>query len=221
MKSLRHCAAGALFATLFATWVAATGAVQAAETLALPDAAQGDAAAGRPAAPAERGPDDGPHHGFGGHGPGVPGPEMPGDRSGGPFGGPFGGMPPLHGLKLSEAQQDKLFAIMHAQAPQRREQDKAVRKASAQLRELARADRFDDAKAAAAARDLGQAITAESLLQARTEAQVLAVLTPEQRTRLRERHGHGPMGPHDGAREGGHDGAEDSRERPQGAPDRQ
>jgi protein CpxP len=212
MKSIRHCAAGALFATLFATWIAATGAVQAAETLALPAAAQGDAG---------RGPDDGPHHGFGGHGPGAPGPEMPGGPFGAHFGGPFGGMPPLHGLKLSEAQQDKLFAIMHAQAPQRREHDKAIRKAAAQLRDLARADRFDDARAGAAARDLGQAITAESLLQARTEAQVLAVLTPEQRTQLRERHRHGPMGPHDGAHDSAHDGAEDSRERPQGAPDRQ
>lgn len=210
MKSLRYSAAGALFATLFATWIAATGAVQAAETLALPVAAQGSAPAGRADGPAERGPDDGPHHGFGGHGPGAPGPWMP---PAGPFGGPFGGMPPLHGLKLSEAQQDRLFAIMHAQAPQRREHDKAIRKAEAQLRELARADRFDDAKAGAAARDLGQAITADSLLQARTEAQVLAVLTPEQRTRLRERHARGPMGLHDGPQDG--------QAHPQGAADRE
>lgn len=113
--------------------------------------------------------------GFGGHGPGAPGPDMP-----------FGPMP-LHGLKLSEAQDDKLFAIMHAEAPQRRENDKAIRKAHEALRELGRADKFDDAKAGALARDLGQAVAAEALLQARTEAQVLAMLTPEQREQLRQR----------------------------------
>ncbi|MFL6632392.1 MAG: Spy/CpxP family protein refolding chaperone [Massilia sp.] len=124
----------------------------------------------------ERGPDGripGPH-GFGDHGPGAPGPDMP-----------FGRMP-LHRLKLTEAQQDKLFAIMHAQAPQRREQDKAIGKAHEALRELGRADRFDDAKAGALSRDLGQAVAAEALLQARTEAQILALLTPEQREQLRQ-----------------------------------
>ena len=126
-------------------------------------------AAGEPRMEAdhERGP--------GGHGPGAPGPDMP-----------FGRMP-LHGLKLSDAQQDKLFAIMHAQAPERREHEKAIRKAHEALRELSRADKFDDAKAGALARDLGQAAAAAALLRARTEAQALAVLTPEQRDQLRQR----------------------------------
>lgn len=125
----------------------------------------------------ERGHERGPEgFGFGGHGPGAPGPDMPFDR-----------MPPLHGLKLSEAQQDKLFAIMHAQAPERREHDKAIRKAHDALRDLGHGDRFDDAKASALARDLGQAVAADALLRARTEAQVLAVLTPEQREQMRQR----------------------------------
>jgi Spy/CpxP family protein refolding chaperone len=126
-------------------------------------------AAGEP--PMEADHDRGP----GGHGPGGPGPDMP-----------FGRMP-LHGLKLSDAQQDKLFAIMHAQAPERREHEKAIRKAHEALRELGRADKFDDAKAGALSRDLGQAVAAEALLRARTEAQALAVLTPEQREQLRQR----------------------------------
>ena len=37
--------------------------------------------------------------------------------------------PPLRRLHLSEAQQDKIFAIMHAQAPQAREFRKAMHKA--------------------------------------------------------------------------------------------
>ncbi|SDD18658.1 protein refolding chaperone Spy/CpxP family [Massilia sp. PDC64] len=114
------------------------------------------------------------------------------DHERGP-GMPFG-HPPLHRLKLTEAQQDKVFAIMHAQAPQRRDYDKAIRKAHEALRELGRADRFDDAKANALSRDLGQAVAAQALLQARTEAQIQAVLTPEQREQLRQ---HGRRG-HDG-----------------------
>jgi Spy/CpxP family protein refolding chaperone len=129
-----------------------------------------------PAFAAGEPPIEGDHdRGPGGHGPGAPRPDMP-----------FGRMP-LHGLKLTDAQQDRLFAIMHAQAPERREHDKAIRKAHEALRELGRADKFDDAKAAALARDLGQAVAADALLQARTEAQALAVLTPEQREQLRQR----------------------------------
>lgn len=108
---------------------------------------------------------------------------------------------PLRGLQLTDIQQDKIFAIMHAQAPQHREYGKAIRKAHEALRELGHADRFDDARAAALARDLGQAVAADALLQARTEAQVLAVLTPEQRERLRQRRARRPeeRGPDGGA----------------------
>lgn len=145
---------------------AATALVAAC--LATPVFAADDAA---PPAAGEHGP--GPHR-FGDHGPGAPGPDMP-----------FGHVP-LHRLNLTEAQQDKLFAIMHAQAPQRRDHDKAIRKAHEALRDLGRADKFDDARASAVSRDLGQAVAAQALLQARTEAQIQAVLTPEQREQLRQ-----------------------------------
>ena len=145
-------------------------------------------ATGEPDAPPAAGPRGPGGHGFGDHGPGAPGPEMP-----------FGHLP-LHRLNLTEAQQDKLFAIMHAQAPQRREHDKAIRKAHEALRELGRADKFDDAKAAALSRDLGQAVAAEALLQARTDAQIQAVLTPEQREQLRQLHQHRMRGHEAGER---------------------
>ena len=163
MKFTSLSAAAALLAACLVT-TCATPAFAAGESDAPPAAGHG-----------MPGPD---WHGFGGHGPGAPGPDMP-----------FGRM---HGLKLSEAQQDKLFAIMHAQAPQRREHEKAIRKAHEALRELGHADKFDDAKAAAVSRDLGQAVAAEALLQARTAAQALAVLTPEQREQLRQHRQHGP-----------------------------
>lgn len=108
------------------------------------------------------------------HGPG-PGPRGPGPRMGGP------GLPFLHGIDLSEAQEDRLFAIMHAQAPQLREQEKAERKALEALDTMRESGRVDDAKAAAQARALGQAIAAQELLRVRTAAQVMALLTPQQK----------------------------------------
>ena len=174
MKLTSLSAAAALLAACLAT-TCATPAFALGESDAPPAAGQGVPDGGHGRGPGGPGAD---WHGFGGHGPGAPGPDMP-----------FGRM---HGLKLSEAQQDKLFAIMHAQVPQRREHEKAIRKAHEALRELGHADKFDDAKAAALSRDLGQAVAAEALLQARTEAQALAVLTPEQREQLRQRRQHGP-----------------------------
>lgn len=169
MKSIRRPVAAALLATSLITSFAGAAASAAApdEDAVMPDAAPGGPGAHVP----------GPGPGFG-PGRGGPGPGMPFWR--------------FHGLALTEAQQDKLFNIMHAQAPQRREHEKAIRKAEDGLRELGRAERFDDARAAALTRDLGQAIAAAELLRVRTDAQLLAVLTPEQRTEWRQRRQHGP-----------------------------
>lgn len=165
MKSIRRPVAVALLATSLITSFAGAAASAAApdEYAVMPDAP-----------------------------PGAPGAHVPGPGRGGP--GPGPGMPfwRFHDLALTEAQQDKLFNIMHAQAPQRREHEKAIRKAEDGLRELGRAERFDDARAAALSRDLGQAIAAAELLRVRTDAQLLAVLTPEQRTEWRKRRQHGP-----------------------------
>ena len=117
----------------------------------------------------------GPPPGFG-HGPGhVPIPGAP-------------GLPPfLHGIELSEAQQDKVFAATYAQAPLLREQEKIAFKAHAQLRELAGSSAYDDAKAGALANTAAQAMAKISLLHARLEQQLLAVLTPEQRKQAQQR----------------------------------
>ena len=120
-----------------------------------------------------------------------PGPERAGAERGPEHGprGPRGPVraphPLLDGIELSEAQQDRLFAIMHEAAPKRREADKAQRQAIEALRAAARADKFDDAKATAAAQALGQAVAAGELLRARTDAQVYALLTPQQREQQR------------------------------------
>ena len=98
------------------------------------------------------------------------------------------GLPPfLHGIELSEAQQDKVFAATYAQAPLLREQEKIAFKAHAQLRELAGSSAYDDAKAGALANTAAQAMAKISLLHARLEQQLLAVLTPEQRKQAQQR----------------------------------
>lgn len=99
-------------------------------------------------------------------------------------GGGVPGLPFLRGLNLSEAQQDRLFAILHAEAPQLREQDKIEDKAHAALRAMADTGEVDEARASRHAAALGQAVAARALLRLRTAGQVMALLTPEQRARI-------------------------------------
>jgi protein CpxP len=123
--------------------------------------------------------DDGMQHGGPGmmmhEGPGMGG--MPGMMMHGGGHGPMG----IPGVDLTEAQRDKVFAIMHAQAPAMHEQMKAVHKAHEALREATHADKFDEAKAQAASQQLGAAVSAMALQHAKVHAQIFALLTPEQR----------------------------------------
>ena len=129
------------------------------------------------------------------HRPGMP---HGGPDSDGPDGGPrmHGGMPPfgaqamvgrpwfLRGVELSEAQDDKVFAILHEEKPYLREQEKAAAKAREALREMSGADKYDDAKAASLAKAAATAMANIALQRVRTEQKLLAVLTPEQRKNL-------------------------------------
>lgn len=123
------------------------------------------------------GPDD-PHGGppalhahprFGGHGHG---------------GGALAG---LRGLDLTEAQRDRIFAIVHENVPKRRELDKKERQARLALRDMAGAPQVDLGKASSHARALREAVADEAMLRLKQEAAVMAVLTPEQRAQLEQR----------------------------------
>ena len=92
--------------------------------------------------------------------------------------------PHLRGLNLSEAQRDKVFEIMHAQAPVMREKAKAVRQAEDNLRALTSAADYNEAKARALADASAKAMSEMSLARAKAERQVFEVLTPEQRKQL-------------------------------------
>lgn len=94
-------------------------------------------------------------------------------------------MPPyLHDIELTEAQRDKLFALMHEQAPGEREQMKAAFKAMNELRRLAAMDRFDADQARQLADAHAQALSRVAMMHAELEAKLRALLTPEQRKQL-------------------------------------
>jgi protein CpxP len=128
----------------------------------------------------------------GGPPPHRSGPEGPGEPPGPP--GMPGGMPDelrpppfLMGLTLSEEQQDKVFAILHAAAPALRDQSKAARKARQALHDLVKSAQFNDATAASLAQAQGRAESQLTLLRTRAEHEVYAVLTPEQTARVSAR----------------------------------
>jgi Spy/CpxP family protein refolding chaperone len=110
----------------------------------------------------------------------------------------IGDLPPpyLMGLGLTDDQQDKIFAILHASAPAMREQSKAVHQARDALHDLGRAAQYDAGNAITLAQSLGKAESQLAVLQARADHDIYAVLTDEQRVRLadheyRHEHGHG------------------------------
>jgi len=162
-------------AALAATFAAATFAGSA---LAAPDAPP-------PGAPAADHAGAAPDAGGGPDFDRGPGPRGPGPHPGPHMGGP--GLPFLRGIALSEAQEDRLFAILHAQAPQLREQEKLEIKALDALDAMRASGRVDDAQATAQARALGQAVAAQELLHVRTAAQVMALLTPQQKEAIERR----------------------------------
>lgn len=97
------------------------------------------------------------------------------------------GMPRyLYRLNLTEAQRDRIFDIMHAQAPTQRANMKALYKARSDLRVLTTTADFSEAKAKEQADAVAAATGEMALNRAKTERQVIDVLTPEQRQQLAE-----------------------------------
>lgn len=90
--------------------------------------------------------------------------------------------PPIPpGVVLTEAQHDKIFEIMHAQAPARHAREKELAQALDGLRKLALADEFDDIKAKALADAAARAQAELALTRARTDYKIQRLLTTEQR----------------------------------------
>lgn len=143
---------------------------------------------------------------------GGPSARPEGERFHGPMGEPKGGPGcglPLHHLKLSEAQEDKIFALFHAQEPQVRELHRTAAKAEDALRKLGRSAQYDDAKAKSLADSAAKAHAELALLRVRSEHQVYELLTPEQKRQAadaqtrKDRGERGDGGERNDRREGG------------------
>jgi periplasmic protein CpxP/Spy len=113
---------------------------------------------------------------------------------------PSEGRPPpyLMDLALTEGQQDKVFAILHAAAPLLREQAKAERKARDALRELTQSAQYDDGQATLLAQAQAKAESQLSLVRARVDHEVYLLLTAEQRTQITDRQREWVSHRHDG-----------------------
>lgn len=93
----------------------------------------------------------------------------------------------LRGLNLSEAQRDRVFAILHAQAPQMRTQALEARKARQALQQVALAGELDEARLQDLAQRASRANTDLAVLRARTHNALFKELTPEQQAQVKAR----------------------------------
>lgn len=94
-------------------------------------------------------------------------------------------LPPyLRAVTLSDDQQDRIFDLLHAQAPQMRQLVRRLHRSHEQLRDLGLSDKYDEATArtlvAAGSKDEAEL----ALLRTRTDHEILAVLTTEQRRQV-------------------------------------
>lgn len=92
--------------------------------------------------------------------------------------------PFLRGIALSDAQKDKVFDLMHKQAPLMREKEKLAFLAMGELRQSAFSDRYDEARVKSLAQSAANAQSEIALLRAQTDQKIYALLTPEQRSEV-------------------------------------
>lgn len=104
----------------------------------------------------------------------------------------------LHRLDLNEAQQDRIFELMHAQAPAMRNQMKELRNSEAELQAVKTAADFSESRAKALIDKIARQRAEMDMARLQTERKVLDVLTPEQRRQLAEMKPGMPPGKRDG-----------------------
>jgi Spy/CpxP family protein refolding chaperone len=134
---------------------------------------------------------------------------FPGEMPGGPPPGPGSlpgldmPLPPyLHELTLSDEQQDKIFDLLHAQAPQVHRLARTLHKSNAQLRELGYSEQYDEAAARGLIDAAARAQSELALLRIRADHEVLGLLTPGQRKQALA-----DVAKHDGRERGGREHA--------------
>ncbi len=134
-------------------------------------------------------------------------PPMPGGQPKSEMLQPLPPMPGfLRGLALNEIQRDEIFTILHEQAPKVRQKMKSLHASQEVLRKLALSNRFDDAKAISLADAAAKDMAELSLLRARADQMIYALLTAEQRQQMKnmrekQHEGMHPQPPHGEPRE--------------------
>lgn len=109
------------------------------------------------------------HGRHGNHAAGLPGEPLP---------------PYLRGLKLSESQRDRIFELMHDQAPQLRAIGKKARQSVEQLHRQALSPAYDSAQTRSLADSAGRAHGEMLARRAEIDQKVFAILNAEQRQQL-------------------------------------
>jgi len=94
------------------------------------------------------------------------------------------GLSLLHGVELSEAQEDAVFELIHAKIPAQRTLERKAAKALDELHRLSTSERFDTRQARTLADTYAQAQAQLSFNQAELDSKLRALLTPEQRQQL-------------------------------------
>lgn len=89
-------------------------------------------------------------------------------------------------LSITEAQQDRLFELVHSQALERRALRRTAIRALMQLQEQAAMDHFELADAQRLTQSYGQALAGLTLLDVQLAAQFRTALTPDQLKILKE-----------------------------------
>jgi protein CpxP len=92
----------------------------------------------------------------------------------------------LRGVKLTDAQRDKMFALHHAMEPQAYEKIKVLRKSHEDLRGAATSPNYDEAKVKAAIDASARAKADLQLMRVHAEHEVFAMLTPEQKAQVEQ-----------------------------------
>ncbi len=110
---------------------------------------------------------------------------------------PHDGMPSMHGLPphlagldLTDAQQDKIFALIYPLMPQMREHGKQRHQLVEELHKLSSAEVFDEVKAKQIAEKLATLEKDATFKRAQIDSQIFVLLTAEQRKQLSERKPH-------------------------------
>jgi Spy/CpxP family protein refolding chaperone len=96
-----------------------------------------------------------------------------------------GPLPPyLHGLALSDDQQDRIFDLLHEQAPAARQLLRSLQKSRSQLHELGLSDKYDESAVRTLADAQSKAEGDLAVLRAHTDHEIRVLLTAEQRKQM-------------------------------------